>query len=64
MYKQVSYDISGGTESEAERGKRISDIGSDIGSDTGSDFFVFFLVLVGKNLGGLSTVLAMVGKGI
>lgn len=63
MYKQVSYDISGGTESEAERGKRISDIGSDIGSDTGSDFFVF-LVLVGKNLGGLSTVLAMVGTGI
>ena len=63
MYKQVSYDISGGTESEAERGKRISDIGSDIGSDTGSDFFLFFS-FSWKKLGGLSTVLAMVGTGI
>ena len=51
MYKQVSYDISGGTESEGQRGKRISDIGSDIGSDTGSDFFCFFS-FSWKKLGG------------
>ena len=48
MYKQVSYDISGGTESEAERGKK------NFG----------FLLIVGKNLGDSATVLAMVGTGI